>query len=90
MGAHWILTDHPTPTHHEGVTISRLNRGIAAALVCAWAGSAFAADAPRTLEDGAPPAAEQRYQVGLNLYQAGNYLGAATEFRGALPMFPTS
>lgn len=51
---------------------------------------AHGAEPKRTLEDGAPAAAEARYQVGLSLYQAGNYAGAALEFRGALAMFPTS
>jgi tetratricopeptide (TPR) repeat protein len=44
----------------------------------------------RGLEAGAPPAANQRYLVGIDLYRKGEFSAAALEFRVALQLFPTS
>lgn len=43
-----------------------------------------------TLEAGASPLAEARYQVGRTLYARGDYAGAAREFEIALEIFPQS
>ena len=51
----------------------------------AWAG-----EGARTLEEGAPQAAQVRYEVGVQAYQAGRFGEAAREFEVALTMFPTS
>lgn len=44
----------------------------------------------RRLEEGAPPAAESRYQIAIQLYREGRFKDAAAEFEAALAMFPTS
>ncbi len=44
----------------------------------------------RVLGDGAPEAAEQRYQIGVEAYRAGRYPDAAREFRVALELAPGS
>ncbi|MCA9560913.1 MAG: hypothetical protein KC583_20335, partial [Myxococcales bacterium] len=44
----------------------------------------------RALGAGAPEAAEQRYQIGLQMYRAGRFAEAAREFRVALTMVPDS
>ncbi len=46
--------------------------------------------AERALGAGAPEAAEQRYQIGLQMYRAGRFAEAAREFRVALTMVPDS
>lgn len=53
------------------------------------AGGAGDPPAP-TLEAGASPLAEARYQVGRTLYARGDYAGAAREFEIALEIFPQS
>lgn len=60
-------------------------------LVVALVGLATPASAnPRALGAGAPEAAEQRYQIGLQMYRAGRFAEAAREFRVALTMVPDS
>lgn len=45
---------------------------------------------PASLGQGAPPAAEARYQVARQLYLQGDYAGAAREFAVAFEMMPES
>lgn len=52
--------------------------------------TAVAVAKPPSLEPGAPPLAEQRYQVGRELYAKDDIAGAAREFGTALALFPTS
>jgi tetratricopeptide (TPR) repeat protein len=51
---------------------------------------AVAAEAEPTLGPEAPPAADQRYRIGRQLYRDGRFADAAAEFRAALAMFPKS
>lgn len=49
-----------------------------------------AAEVEPSLGPGAPPAADQRYRIGRQLYRDGRFTDAAAEFRAALAMFPQS
>ncbi len=63
-------------------------RLLCALLVLSLAPPATAAG--RSLEAGAPAAANQRYNIGIRLYRAGNYAEAAREFRVAQSLYPAS
>lgn len=61
------------------------------ALACTLAAPPLASAQTRpSLEEGAPPLAEQRYLTGREMYRQGNLEGAVEEFRTAFDLFPTS
>jgi tetratricopeptide (TPR) repeat protein len=61
-----------------------------AVLLGAWAWAPEAVAQDRSLGPGAPALATTRYEAGIARYRAGDYAGAASEFRIALSAMPGS